>query len=86
MANNQGPQAPPIAQGAQDPLAPQDPPPHQNTQIPPVPQVPHAPQATQVLSEPTQHMTPLNLPHLKLNSLGNQMKMLKHTYLGQMIR
>ena len=47
MASDTGPLAPPITQGAQDPLAPQDPPPPQNPGLPPVPQVPHSPQAPQ---------------------------------------
>ena len=65
MADKQGPQAPPIAQGAQDPPAPQDPQPPQNPQIPPVHQAPHVPQALQVLQQPTQHMPPLNWSHFK---------------------
>ena len=49
MANNEeGLQAPPIAQGAQDHLAPQNPPLHQNPQIPLVPNVPQVPEAPQV--------------------------------------
>ena len=55
MANDQGRQAPPIIQGAQDPLAPKDPQPHQNHPIPSVPQVPHGPQALQVLQQPILH-------------------------------
>ena len=63
MANEEGPQAPPIAQGAQDPLAPQNPPPPQNPQIPGVPQAHHVSQALQVLQQPTPHMPLLNWSH-----------------------
>ena len=43
MADEEGPQAPPVPQGAHDPLAPQNPPPPQNPQIPLVPNAPQAP-------------------------------------------
>ena len=43
MANEEGPQAPPIAQGAQDLPAPQYPPPPQNPQVPPVPHATYVP-------------------------------------------
>ena len=65
MADEQGPQSPPIIQGDQDPLAPQDPPPPQNPQILPVPQAPHVTQLSEVLQQPTQHMPPLNWYHFK---------------------
>ena len=84
MANHEeGPQAPPIAQGAHDPLAPQNPSPHPNPQIPPVPNVPHVPQAWQVLQQPILHVQPLHWSYFKSNCLRNQKKMPKHTYLGQ---
>ena len=65
MANDQGSQAPPIIQGAQDPLCPQDPQPPQNPPIPPVPQIHHAPQAPQVSATALPHMPPLNWSHFK---------------------
>ena len=54
MAHEEGPQAPPTAQGAQGPLAPKNPPPPQNPHIPLVPNVPQvlqAPEATQLLTK-----------------------------------
>ena len=57
MAGDQYPPAPPIVQGAQDPLAPQDLLPPQNPQLLPVPQVPHALQAP--------HMPLINWSHFK---------------------
>ena len=75
MTNEEGPQVPPTAQGAHDPLAPQNSPPPPNPQIPPVPnvlhvpQVPHvsqathepkAPQALEVLQHPAPHVPLLN--------------------------
>ena len=65
MANKQGPQAPPAAEGAQGPLAPQNPPPHQNPQIPLVPNAPQVPQAPQVPLQPASHMPLLNWSHFK---------------------
>ena len=65
MADDQGPWALPIAQGAQDPLAPQDPPSPQNPQLPPVPQVSHVLQVLQELQQPIPHMPPLNSSHFK---------------------
>ena len=56
MANQEGPLAPSIAQGAQDPVVPQDPLAHQ---------VPHGPQVLQVLQQPIPHMPPLNWSHFK---------------------
>ena len=60
-----GPQAPPTAQGAQDPLALQNPPPPQNPQIPLVPNVPQVLQAMQKPQQCTPHMPLLNLSHFK---------------------
>ena len=65
MADDQGPLAPPIVQGAQDPLDPQDLPPPQNPPIPPVPQIPHVPQVPQVSQQPILHMPSLNWSHFK---------------------
>ena len=65
MANEEGPQAPPTTEGAQDPPAPKNPPPPQNPQIPLVPQFPHAPQALQVPQQPIPQMLPLNWSHFK---------------------
>ena len=62
MADEEGPQAPPTAQGAHGPLAPQNPPPHQNPQIPLVPNAPEAPQA---LQHPAPHMPLFNWSHFK---------------------
>ena len=62
MADEEGPQAPPTTQGAQNPLAPQNPTP---PQIPLVPNAPQVPQALQVLQEPTPYMPLLNWSHFK---------------------
>ena len=65
MADDQGPLALPIVQGAQDPLVPQDPPPPQNPPSPPVPQVSYVPHSLQVLQQPILHMPSLNWSHFK---------------------
>ena len=85
MANEEGPQAPPTTQGAQDPPAPQNPPLPQNLQIPLVPNAPQVPQALQVPQQPAPNMPLLNWSHFKPEFSRNQTKMLKLIYLGQMI-
>ena len=88
MADDHSPQTPPIAQGAQDPLAPQDPlvpqdhPPPQNPQILPVPQAPHVPQAPQVPQQPVLHMSPLNWSHFKPKFSGKPDEDAKANLLG----
>ena len=58
MANvEEGPQAPLIPQGVDDPPAPQNPPP---PQIPPVPDAPQVSQALQMLQQPVPHVPLLN--------------------------
>ena len=71
MADDQGPPALPIVQGAQDPPAPEDPPCSQNPPLPPVPQDPHVPQALQVPQQPILHMSPLSWSHFKPKFSGN---------------
>ena len=53
MAKQEGLQAPPIQEGAQDPPTPQDPP------------APHAPQVLQAPKQPVPHMLPLTWSHFK---------------------
>ena len=59
MARPEGPRAPLIPVGIQDPPTPQDLP------APPAPPAPHTPQAPQVLQQPVPHMPLLNWSHLK---------------------
>ena len=65
MANEEGPQTPPTALGAQDPPAPQNPLHPQNHQIPLVPNAPPVPQVLQVPQQPAPHMPPLNWSNFK---------------------
>ena len=65
MTDKEGPQTPPVAQGAHDPLAPQNPPPPQNPQIPLIPNAPQAPPALEALHLPTSHVPLLNWSHVK---------------------
>ena len=67
MTNKEGPQDPPIAQGAQGPPAPQNPPPPQNPQIPLVPNAAQVPQAPQ---QPALHVPLLNWSHFKSKFSG----------------
>ena len=60
MAEQEGPQAPPFPEGAQDP---------------PASQVPLAPQILQAPQQPAPHMPPLYWSHFKPKFSGNQMKM-----------
>ena len=59
MADPEGPLAPPITQGAQDPPAAYGPP------VPPAPQVPHVLQTPQMWQQSVPHMLPLNWTHIK---------------------
>ena len=61
MAKPEGPPAPPIAEGALDPLAPQG---------PPAPLVPQAPNAIQVPPQPVPHIPPCNWSHFKPEFTG----------------
>ena len=65
MADEEGPQAPPMTQGSQGPLVPQNPPPPQNPQIPLVCNAPQVPQALYAPQQPTPHMSLFNWSHFK---------------------
>ena len=65
MAEEEGPQAPPTAQGAHAPLVPQNPPPPQNPKIPLVPNAPQVLQTLQALQQPSPYVPLLNWPHFK---------------------
>ena len=65
MADEEGPQAPPAAQGTHGPLAPQNPSPFQNPQIPLVPNAPQAPQVPQSLHQYAQCVPLMNWSHFK---------------------
>ena len=64
MANPEGPPAPSITKGAQDPSPPQDPP------APSAPQAPHVPQPPQVPQQLILHMPSLHWSHFKLSFSG----------------
>ena len=85
MADKEGPQAP-GPQGAHDPPAPQDPPYPQNPEIPLIPNAHQAPPALEASHLPAPYVPLLNCSHFKPKYSGNQMKMQKLTYLGQMMR
>ena len=79
MADEEGPQAPPVPQGAHDPPAPQNPsppadpqnpPPPQNPQIPLVPNAPQVPPAPDALHLHATHLPLLNWSHFKPKHSG----------------
>ena len=65
MADKEGPQAPPVAQGGCDPLAPQNSPPPQNPQIPLITYAPQVPPALEAPHLPAPHVPLLNWSHFK---------------------
>ena len=92
MAGKEGPQAP-VPQGGPDPQNPQNPPAGQNPQIPPPNQNPqnhlahsksHFAKCSSSTGNTTYVTTIKLVPFQALNIQVNQMKMHKHTYLGQM--